>query len=211
MNKEDIFNYFYIFVGDFFNEVNDEVFFQVFFVFGLVFEVCVMWDMKIGCFCGYGFVVFCDCFEVEKVLSFMDGEWFGFCVICCNWVNQKGQFLIVQQQVMQQMGMILMIFYGYYYFFIYGVYFYDMIVNQILVWQIICYVGNLILYIIQNDLVLFFQNFGFVVEFCFQVDCGFVFIKMDIYENVVMVICQLNGYNVNGCFFKCSVCIIFLF
>ena len=45
-----------------------------------------------------GFVAFRDRGDAGKALSSMDGEWIGSRAIRCNWVNQKVQSSISQQQ-----------------------------------------------------------------------------------------------------------------
>jgi nucleolysin TIA-1/TIAR len=187
------------------NEVNDEVLYQAFSVFGTISEARVMWDMKTGRSRGYGFVAFRERPDAEKALSSMDGEWLGSRAIRCNWANQKGQPSIAQQQAMQAMGLTPTTPFGHHQFPSNGMASYDVILAQTPSWQTTVYVGNLTPYTTPNDVVPLFQNFGYVVESRFQADRGFAFIKMETHEAAAMAICQMNGYQVHGRPLKCSV------
>jgi nucleolysin TIA-1/TIAR len=204
-NKEDTSGHFHIFVGDLSNEVNDEVLYQAFSVFGTISEARVMWDMKTGRSRGYGFVAFRDRPDAEKALSSMDGEWLGSRAIRCNWANQKGQPSIAQQQAMSAIGLTPTTPFGHHQFPSNGMGSYDVVLGQTPSWQTTVYVGNLTPYTTPNDVVPLFQNFGYVVESRFQADRGFAFIKMETHEAAAMAICQMNGYQVHGRPLKCSV------
>ena len=60
------------------------------------------------------------------------------------------------------------------------------------------YVGNLVPYVTQNDLVPLFQSFGYIVEIRLQADRGFAFVKLDTHENAAMAIVNLQGTPVHG-------------
>lgn len=66
------------------------------------------------------------------------------------------------------------------------------------------YVGNLAPYCTQNDIIPYFQGYGFIVEIRLQADRGFAFIKLDSHENAANAICNLQGVQVQGRPLKCS-------
>lgn len=66
------------------------------------------------------------------------------------------------------------------------------------------YVGNLIPYTTQADLVPLFQGYGYIVEIRMQVDRGFAFVKLDSHHNAAMAIAQLQNRLVHGRPIKCS-------
>jgi nucleolysin TIA-1/TIAR len=60
------------------------------------------------------------------------------------------------------------------------------------------YVGNLVPYTTQADIVPLFQGFGYIVEIRMQADRGFAFVKLDTHENAAMAIVNLQGTPVHG-------------
>lgn len=66
------------------------------------------------------------------------------------------------------------------------------------------YVGNLVPYTSQADLIPLFQGFGYIVEIRMQADRGFAFVKLDTHENAANAIGQLTGTLVHGRQLKCS-------
>ncbi|MCG6424082.1 hypothetical protein K6U16_13860, partial [Vibrio parahaemolyticus] len=70
---------------------------------------------------------------------------------------------------------------------------YEIVVQQTPSYNTTVYVGNLVPYITQNDLVPLFQQFGYIVDIRLQADRGFAFIKLDTHENAAMAIVNLQG------------------
>lgn len=66
------------------------------------------------------------------------------------------------------------------------------------------YVGNLVPYATQADLIPLFQGFGYIVELRMQPDRGFAFVKLDSHENAANAIVNLTGTMVHGRGLKCS-------
>ena len=66
------------------------------------------------------------------------------------------------------------------------------------------YVGNLVPFCTQADLIPLFQSFGYIVEIRMQADRGFAFIKLDTNENASNAINNLSGTMVHGRGMKCS-------
>lgn len=66
------------------------------------------------------------------------------------------------------------------------------------------YVGNLVPFVTQADLIPLFQGFGYIVEIRMQPDRGFAFIKLDSHENAANAIVNLQGTMVHGRGLKCS-------
>lgn len=162
--------------------------------------------MKTGRSRGYGFVAFRDQGEAEKALSAMDGEWLGSRAIRCNWANQKGQpSMVPQQEMTSPIQLTPASRFGQYAQPTQGSLSYNSVVSQTPHWQTTVYVGNLTPYTTQNDLIPFFQMFGYVVETRLQSDRGFAFVKMDTHEHAANAICQINGYAIHGRPVKCSV------
>lgn len=60
------------------------------------------------------------------------------------------------------------------------------------------YIGNLPPHTTQEDLIPFFQPFGFVVEMRLQADRGFAFVKLESHEKAANAIVRLAGTMVNG-------------
>lgn len=66
------------------------------------------------------------------------------------------------------------------------------------------YVGNLIPYTTQADLIPLFQGYGYIVELRMQADRGFAFVKLDTHHNAAMAITHLQNQLVHGRPIKCS-------
>jgi len=66
------------------------------------------------------------------------------------------------------------------------------------------YVGNLVPYCTQADLIPLFQSIGYLSEIRMQADRGFAFVKLDTHEHAAMAIVQLQGQMVHGRPIKCS-------
>ena len=66
------------------------------------------------------------------------------------------------------------------------------------------YVGNLIPYTTQADLIPLFQGYGYIVEIRMQADRGFAFVKLDAHHNAAMAITHLQNQLVHGRPIKCS-------
>ena len=60
------------------------------------------------------------------------------------------------------------------------------------------YVGNLPPHTTQEDLVPFFQPFGFVVDMRLQAERGFAFVKLETHEKAANAIVRLAGTMING-------------
>jgi len=81
---------------------------------------------------------------------------------------------------------------------------YESIVQQTSPLNTTVYVGNLVPYCTQADLIPLFQSIGYVSEIRMQADRGFAFVKLDTHENAAMAIVQLQGQAVHGRPIKCS-------
>lgn len=66
------------------------------------------------------------------------------------------------------------------------------------------YVGNLIPYTTQADLIPLFQNYGFITEIRMQADRGFAFVKLDSHANAALAIATLQNHLIHGRPIKCS-------
>lgn len=66
------------------------------------------------------------------------------------------------------------------------------------------YVGNLIPYTTQADLIPLFQGYGYIVEIRMQADRGFAFVKLDTHQHAAMAITNLQNQLVHGRPIKCS-------
>ena len=135
----------------------------------------------------------------------MNGEWLGSRAIRVNWANQKTQTGGAAPgagggapRVGGAGGAPAPInFQG-------GPLSYDVVVSQTPVFNTTVYVGNLIPYTTQADLIPLFQGYGYIVEIRMQADRGFAFVKLDSHENAAMAIVQLQGQLVHGRPVKCS-------
>lgn len=153
-------------------------------------EARVMWDMTTGRSRGYGFVSFRERADAEQALSSMDGEWLGSRTIRCNWASQKqAGFMNANKHpppsIVNPMGMV-------------SPNGYDMVLHQTPSWQTTVYIGNLAPFTSPNDLVTMLQNFGYIVDFKYQQDRGYAFVKYDSHERAAMAITHLSSMQING-------------
>jgi len=81
---------------------------------------------------------------------------------------------------------------------------YEAVVQQTSPYNSTVYVGNLVPYCTQADLIPLFQTIGYVSEIRMQADRGFAFVKLDTHENAALAIVQLQGQSVAGRPIKCS-------
>ncbi|KZV77008.1 RNA-binding domain-containing protein [Peniophora sp. CONT] len=205
-NKEDTTNHFHVFVGDLSPEVNDDVLAKAFSAFGTLSDARVMWDMNSGKSRGYGFLAFRDKTDAEQAIATMNGEWLGSRAIRVNWANQKTQGAPpVGGTGMGGMGGGMgggggpspMTFTG-------GPMTYESVVQQTPAYNTTVYVGNLVPFCTQADLIPLFQSIGYLSEVRMQADRGFAFVKLDTHEHAAMAIVQLQGQMVHGRPIKCS-------
>ncbi|TDL28552.1 hypothetical protein BD410DRAFT_711648 [Rickenella mellea] len=197
-NKEDTTNHFHVFVGDLSPEVNDDVLAKAFSAFGTLSDARVMWDMNSGKSRGYGFLAFRDKTDAEQAIATMNGEWLGSRAIRVNWANQKTQGALPASPRPGGGGAPAPInFQG-------GPLSYESVVQQTPAYNSTVYVGNLVPYCTQADLIPLFQSIGYLSEIRMQADRGFAFVKLDTHENAAMAIVQLQGQMVHGRPIKCS-------
>lgn len=192
--REDTQGHFHVFVGDLSPEVNDEVLGKAFGAFGTMSEARVMWDMNSGKSRGYGFLAFKEKADAEQAIATMNGEWLGSRAIRVNWANQKtqtgGGTRIGGAPAPSN--------------FTGGPLDYETVLKQTPAYNTTVYVGNLIPYTSQADLVPLFQGYGYIVEIRMQADRGFAFVKLDTHENASLAIVQLQNQLVHGRPVKCS-------
>jgi len=205
-NKEDTSNHYHVFVGDLSPEVNDEVLAKAFSAFGTLSDARVMWDMNSGKSRGYGFLAFRDKTDAEQAIATMNGEWLGSRAIRVNWANQKtqGAPAVGSGSGGGRPGggsaggaPAPMNFSG-------GPLSYESVVQQTPAFNSTVYVGNLVPYCTQADLIPLFQSIGYLSEIRMQADRGFAFVKLDTHEHAAMAIVQLQGQMVHGRPIKCS-------
>lgn len=205
-NKEDTSGHYHVFVGDLSPEVNDEVLGKAFSAFGTLSDARVMWDMNSGKSRGYGFLAFRDKTDAEQAIATMNGEWLGSRAIRVNWANQKTQGAPPAGGIggARSGGMPTgggapapINFQG-------GPLSYETVVQQTAPYNTTVYVGNLVPYCTQADLIPLFQSIGYLSEIRMQADRGFAFVKLDTHEHAAMAIVQLQGQMVHGRPIKCS-------
>lgn len=201
--KEDISGHYHVFVGDLSPEVNDEALNKAFGAFGSLSDARVMWDMNSGKSRGYGFLAFREKADAEQAIATMNGEWLGSRAIRVNWANQKTQGAPggMRSAGAGPTGPSSAGAGG---AFGSGPVSYESVVAQTPPFNTTVYVGNLIPYTTQADLIPLFQGFGYIVEIRMQADRGFAFVKLDTHENAAMAIVQLSGQLVHGRPVKCS-------
>jgi len=214
-NKEDTTGHYHVFVGDLSPEVTDDVLAKAFSAFGTMSDARVMWDMNSGKSRGYGFLAFRDKTDAEQAIATMNGEWLGSRAIRVNWANQKTQGAVGASSSSMggppmsprptsggppmSMGTAPapMNFQG-------GPLSFESVVQQTPAYNSTVYVGNLVPYCTQADLIPLFQSIGYLSEIRMQADRGFAFVKLDTHEHAAMAIVQLQGQNVHGRPIKCS-------
>ena len=198
--KEDTSNHYHVFVGDLSPEVNDAVLAKAFAAFGTLSDARVMWDMNSGKSRGYGFLAFRDKTDAEQAIATMNGEWLGSRAIRVNWANQKTQGAMpTTPRPTGGLGSAPapINFQG-------GPLSYESVVQQTPAYNTTVYVGNLVPYCTQADLIPLFQSIGYLSEIRMQADRGFAFVKLDTHEHAAMAIVQLQGQMVHGRPIKCS-------
>ncbi|GAA6013567.1 hypothetical protein JCM10207_004777 [Rhodosporidiobolus poonsookiae] len=204
--KEDLTNHCHLFVGDLSPEVNDSVLQKAFQAFGSLSDARVMWDMNTGKSRGYGFLAFRDRTDAEQAISTMNGEWLGSRAIRVNWANQKnnqqsgGNSAPLGNGGSGMTGSMSGGGSGY----SGAPSSYEAVVTQSAPNNTTIYVGNLVPYASQADLIPLFQGFGYIVEIRLQADRGFAFVKLDTHENAANAIVNLSGTMVHGRGLKCS-------
>ncbi|KAI5991605.1 hypothetical protein EDD15DRAFT_1102034 [Pisolithus albus] len=198
-NKEDTSGHYHVFVGDLSPEVNDDVLAKAFSAFGTLSDARVMWDMNSGKSRGYGFLAFRDKTDAEQAIATMNGEWLGSRAIRVNWANQKTQGAAPTPRPAASVGTAPapINFQG-------GPLSYEAVVQQTPSYNTTVYVGNLVPYCTQADLIPLFQSIGYLSEIRMQADRGFAFVKLDTHEHAAMAIVQLQGQMVHGRPIKCS-------
>ena len=204
-NKEDTTGHYHVFVGDLSPEVNDEVLAKAFSAFGTMSDARVMWDMNSGKSRGYGFLAFRDKTDAEQAIATMNGEWLGSRAIRVNWANQKTQGAPPTSSSPHQVSGVApsggapapINFQG-------GPLTFESVVQQTPSYNSTVYVGNLVPYCTQADLIPLFQSIGYLSEIRMQADRGFAFVKLDTHEHAAMAIVQLQGQMVHGRPIKCS-------
>ncbi|KAF9270436.1 polyadenylate-binding protein [Marasmius fiardii PR-910] len=199
-NKEDTTGHYHVFVGDLSPEVNDEVLAKAFSAFGTMSDARVMWDMNSGKSRGYGFLAFRDKTDAEQAIATMNGEWLGSRAIRVNWANQKtqgGPAAVPPRPGGTGTAPAPINFQG-------GPLSYESVVQQTPAYNTTVYVGNLVPYCTQADLIPLFQSIGYLSEIRMQADRGFAFVKLDTHEHAAMAIVQLQGQMVHGRPIKCS-------
>lgn len=155
-------------------------------------EARVMWDMTTGRSRGYGFVSFRERADAEQALSSMDGEWLGSRTIRCNWASQKQAGFMMNHNnhpppMVNAMGVGVVNPTGY-----------DMILHRTPNWQTTVYIGGIPPFTSPNDLVTMLQNFGYIVDFKYQQDRGYAFVKYETHERAAVAITHLSGMQING-------------
>ncbi|KAM0755582.1 hypothetical protein T439DRAFT_307998 [Meredithblackwellia eburnea MCA 4105] len=223
-NKEDLTNHCHIFVGDLSPEVNDDILQKAFVAFGSLSDARVMWDMNTGKSRGYGFLAFRDRTDAEQAIASMNGEWLGSRAIRVNWANQKngeqggppagagvpapapmGGTMgggpsgggALPSAPAPQIGATGPTYGG-------PPASYETVAAQTPAHNTTIYVGNLVPYTTQADLIPLFQGFGYIVEIRMQADRGFAFVKLDTHHNAANAIVNLQGTPVHGRPLKCS-------
>lgn len=129
--------------------------------------------------------------DAEQAISTMNGEWLGSRAIRVNWANQKTQTGGANRPGATGSAPS-------------GPLDYNTVLAQTPAYNTTVYVGNLIPYSTQADLIPLFQGFGYIVEVRMQADRGFAFIKLDSHENAALAICALQDRQVHGRPIKCS-------
>ncbi|SGY61615.1 BQ5605_C007g04576 [Microbotryum silenes-dioicae] len=198
--KEDLAGHYHVFCGDLSPEVTDEVLRKAFAAFGSLSDARCMWDMNTGKSRGYGFLAFRDKTDAEQAIATMNGEWLGTKAIRVNWANSKNGHIFIQGQPGAPSASPM----GTTHAATSAPASYDQIVSQAPSFNSTIYVGNLVPFVSQADLIPLFQGFGYIVEIRMQADRGFAFVKLDTHENAANAIINLTGTNVHGRPLKCS-------
>ncbi|KAF8932620.1 hypothetical protein BGZ47_011270 [Haplosporangium gracile] len=178
--KEDTATHYHIFIGDISPEINDEALSQAFGAFGTMTDARVMWDSNSGKSRGYGFAAYKERADAERAIASMNGQTLGNRALRCNWASQRG----MPGPNFQGMH--------------HGGNAFKMVAGQAPQFNSTVYIGNLPPHTTQEDLVPFFQPFGFVVDMRLQADRGFAFVKLETHEKAANAIVRLAGSMING-------------
>lgn len=174
-----------VFVGDLGPEVNDEVLHKAFSAFSSLSVARVMCHAKSSKALGHGLLTFSDRADAEKAIANMNGEYLGSGGITLRWASQN-----LPEGPQSSVGQ----------------WTYESIVRQAPSDQTTLYIGNLVPYCTQGDLIPLFQGFGYIVSMEIQADHGKASVRLDTHENAAMAILNLNGCHVHGHPMKCDVC-----
>ncbi|KAF9425719.1 hypothetical protein BGZ94_007287 [Podila epigama] len=180
-NKEDTASHYHIFIGDISPEINDEALSKAFSVFGSMTDARVMWDANSGKSRGYGFAAYKERADAERAITAMNGQILGNRAVRCNWASQRGMPGPAFHGMQHHGGNA-----------------FKMVSDQAPQFNTTVYVGNLPPHTTQEDLIPFFQPFGFVVEMRLQADRGFAFVKLESHEKAANAIIRLAGTMING-------------
>ncbi|EJT99053.1 hypothetical protein DACRYDRAFT_24132 [Dacryopinax primogenitus] len=225
-NKEDTSGHYHVFVGDLSPEVNDEVLAKAFAAFPTMSDARVMWDMNSGKSRGYGFLAFRDKTDAEQAIATMNGEWLGSRAIRVNWANQKTQgapgnggmpgigggmgmgggmptgmpmgMPMGGMPAMSPMGAARPMGMPQPVSFQTAPVSYEQVLTQSPATNSTVYVGNLVPFATQADLIPLFQSIGYLSEIRMQADRGFAFVKLDTHENAATAIVSLQGQMIHG-------------
>ncbi|KAG0095538.1 hypothetical protein BGZ93_005734 [Podila epicladia] len=179
--KEDTATHYHIFIGDISPEINDEALSNAFSVFGTMTDARVMWDSNSGKSRGYGFAAYKERADAERAITSMNGQMLGNRAVRCNWASQRGMPGPAFSHGMHHGGNS-----------------FKVVAGQAPQFNTTVYIGNLPPHTTQEDLIPFFQPFGFVVEMRLQADRGFAFVKLESHEKAANAIVRLAGTMVNG-------------
>ena len=169
-------------MGDLSPEVNNEVLRRAFSAFSSLSDARVVWDLHSGKSRGYGFLVFRDKTDAEQAIATMNGEWLGSHTVTVSWPDQKAQLRSRDSLS------------------------YESIVQQAPPDQTTFYVGNLVPYCTQADLIPLFHSIGYLSGIEMQADQGHASVRLDTHEHAAMAIVQLQGQMVHGRPIQCGVC-----
>ncbi|KAK6810728.1 hypothetical protein RU639_013577 [Aspergillus parasiticus] len=179
-DRIDAMGHYCVFVGDLSPEINNEVLRKAFSAFGSLSDARVMLDLNSGKSRGYGFLVFRDKTEAEQAITTMNGEWLGSHTVTVSWPNQKPQ-----ERSRDSFS-------------------YESIVQQAPPDQTTVYIGNLVPYCTQADLIPLFQSIGYIHSIEMQADHGYASVRLDTHEHAATAIVQLQGQMVHGRPIKCD-------
>ncbi|KAL0091103.1 hypothetical protein F4703DRAFT_1836923 [Phycomyces blakesleeanus] len=177
--KEDNTSQHAVFVGDLSGDVNDDMLAKAFGVFDSITEARIMWDPQSGQSRGFGFVGFRDRAQAEQAIATMNGERLGARAIRVNWANQKNQG--PQRLITGPLSAN-----------------YEKVLNESPVNNTTVYVGNIVPYTQQQDLLPFFQSYGQVTEIRLQPERGFAFLRMESHTSAAAAIVSLQGIVIHG-------------
>ncbi|KAE8157721.1 hypothetical protein BDV40DRAFT_304889 [Aspergillus tamarii] len=169
-----------VLVGNLSPEVNNEVLRRAFSAFGSLSDARAMSDLHSGKSRGYGFLVFHDKTDAEQAIATMNGEWLGSHAVTVSWPDQNPQ-----ERSRDSLS-------------------YESIVQQAPSDQTTFYVGNLVPYCTQADLIPLFQSVGYLNGIEMQADHGYASVRLDTHEHAAMAILQLQGQTVHGRPIQCG-------